>query len=203
MSESGEPLLKRLADGDLQAVGRHPLQLWLLPIHFRSHDKYYRDLIEAVKKRLEEAWELHGHLYASRQEFEESDFVRNTWRFHSPYWWGLADIIGFVDIRASVAEKSVNATLFLTTKRASSRLVDKTYVAKRQESVHFDNASTNESLRSDLSDAVGRIAADPLLRRRHLDLEAWVCILEHTDLVGILRAEVRSVLTSLSQPSAV
>ena len=92
---------------------------------------------------------------------ENSGFVRNTWRFHSPYWWGLADVIGFIDTRASIATQSPTATLFLTTKRPSKRLVDKRYVSRHQEAVPFDNASTNETLRASLSAAVGQPAADP------------------------------------------
>jgi hypothetical protein len=202
VTENLDPLLKRLADGDLQKTGRHPLQLWLLPVHLRSHDKYYQDAIDSTRHEIEESWTQHGRLYASREEFDASDFVRNTWARASPYWWGIDDIVGYIDVRASLAERQLQATLFLTTKRPSRTLVNKKYVAKQKEVVAFGTHAANNELRAQLASAVRRIAENSALANREFDYLSWARVLDHTDLVGILRAEAEAVLIQLDRAGA-
>ena len=149
-----------------------------------------------MRRGIEAAWEAYGHLYESRDGFERFPYVEQSWRLASPSWWGLNDIVGFIDIRANLLEQALQATLFLTTKRVSRTLVDKTYVAGGQEVVRFGEVASNDELRRDLIQAVERLATDTRLRRRQLDLQAWRQVVNHTDLVGILREEARRLLAS-------
>lgn len=87
-----------------------------------------------------------------------------------------------VNVRANLAEGAIQATLFLTTKRPSRTLVDRTYVHVRQEQVPLQPGDTNEALRARVLAAVTALRTDPRLKRRHVDLAGWRRALEHTGL---------------------
>jgi hypothetical protein len=186
-----KPLLKSLAENDLGKDEYEPVQLWLLPILLRTRQQYYDDAIAKVKRDIEHMWQSSGSLYPTREAFDSSDFVDGVWRRASPYWWGLNDIAGFIDIRANVGAAAIEATLFLTSKRPSKRLVDKLYVHRRRERVELRGGETNDDLQSATDAVVTRLAGDSRIKRRYLDIDGWRLVLSSTDLVRLLRSEIK------------
>lgn len=193
MVDESKPFLKKLADGDLGSDEFESLQLWLLPVLLRSRQRYYADAVQAVHSQVEDAWHAHGTFYPSREAFDESQFIQDAWRRASPYWWGLNDIVGFIDIRADVVSLSLDATLFLTTKRASRSLVDKVFAQRAQQRVAIVSGQSNHHLRAELNAAVTRLAEDERLRRRYLDLVGWRSVLNRTDLLQIVLDEIEAL----------
>src|SRR2546422_2954951 len=110
------PFVRKLAEGAFADDGYEPQTLWLLPICLRSRTSYYDDVVNRAKSDLAEAWRQQGHLYKSREEFDASSFVDHIWRLHSPFWWGLNDVVGYVDVKACVRAMHIQAALFLTKK---------------------------------------------------------------------------------------
>ena len=194
-----KPLLKRIADGDIPADGYEPTQLWLIPILLRSRKRYYMDAVHAVERQLSNARGLYSRLYDSDDAFEQSSFVQGTWARASPLWWGLNDIIGFIDIRVDALERELQASLFLTTKRPSRALVDKTYAPTRRETVQIEQREVNENLRGRLSEIVHSLARDNAIKRRYINLEGWSRALDNTALIGVIRAEIALVSSLLEK----
>lgn len=196
MVDDSKPFLKKLADGDLGSDEFESLQLWLLPVLLRSRQRYYSDAIQAVQSQVENAWRGQGAFYPSREAFDESQFIQDAWRRASPYWWGLNDIVGFIDIRANVVSLSLDATLFLTTKRATRSLVDKVFVQRAQQSVAIVPAQSDHDLRAALNTAVTHLAEDERLRRRYLDLDSWRRVLNRTNVLQIVLDEIESLAST-------
>ena len=190
MPATDKPFLKRLADGDLGTDNYEPLQLWLLPVFLRSRERYYSDAIAGVQHDVEDAWRRNSSFYSSRGDFDKSQFVTGIWNRASPYWWGLNDIVGFIDIRANVAESTLESSLFLTTKRASRRLTNKIYLFKAKESVTCFPGQNNTELLRLLDDAVTRLTKDSRLRQRHVNLDSWRRVLIGTNIVQIIDQEI-------------
>ncbi len=187
MAADGKPVLRQLADGDLGPDEDEPLQLWLLPILLRSRQRYYAEAIAAVEQQIAEAWTAHGHMYPSREKFDNSPFVEGAWRHAQPAWWGLNDIVGFIDVRLSATSASVDSALFLTGERASRSLVRKTFVLRGQERVFVVGGDTNADIQSRIDTAVTKLAASNSVNRRFVDLRNWRSVLYCTDLLCIFR----------------
>ena len=189
--DTTKPVLRQLADGDLGRDDYEALQLWLIPILLRSRETYYADAVQAVEHEIEEAWTRYQHLYPSRTDFDNSDFINSFWQRASPYWWGLNDVVGFIDIRANVRTLAIDATLFLTAKRPSRKLVDKTFVARGQRSLPLGPGQSNADLVKELDDIVTDLRSDPRLRKRYVDLDSWRRVVANTNLLRIVLGEIR------------
>jgi hypothetical protein len=183
---TSSPLLKRLAAGEDAFRDLEPLQLWLLPIHLRSRRQFYEDAVAQAQRRIEGLWATQGFLFASRDEFDGSASVENVWRSLSPPWWGLNDIVGFIDVRMHATE--IATSLFTTTKRATRVLKHRTYVFRRSETVPVAFKDSNRTLRPAVVAAVQTLAQDPSVAGRYLDLSRWRPLVEHMDLAALYRA---------------
>ncbi len=150
--------------------------------------QYYREAADRTRSDIEDLWSRVSDLYDGVEPFMKSHVVDHIWGRNSPMWWGLNDIIGYIDIRLSVRSLQFQASLFLTRKRASRQLADKRFVHRRQETVRIERGDTNQSLRERLIVAVDDISQDPRLKGRYLDLGPWEQLVANTDLVGLFRA---------------
>lgn len=184
------PFVKALATGRFTDDGYEPQPLWLIPIQLRSRIQYYQEVADRALADIERSWDASGRYYRSREEFDASDFVRHIWQRSSPFWWGLNDIIGFVDVRLYTRSVQIQAALFLTTKRPSRTLRDRVFVHKRHSAYDLVGGETNHELQDRTIALVRELAADPRLKRRHLDLPPWERSVRRTDLIGIFRDAV-------------
>lgn len=91
--------------------------------------------------------EGHNHLFASRQEHRTSSYARCVWEAHLPFWWGLNDIVGYIECRYDEGKQEIRATLFLTAKRRSRILRDKRVVAKFHDVVNVSPEIKNTTIR--------------------------------------------------------
>lgn len=185
--DSNKKWYRELVDSPLEADAYEPLCIWLIPVLLRSRKCYYADAVARTKKLIEWIWDRNKLAFASRAAFEKSDFFQQTWEREAPSWWGLNDIIGWIDVRVCVRKREIQVSLFVPTKRISRQLRDKVYFCRRQECISLPERSTNEELRNSLMSVVETMAADPTIRRRYVDLVNWRRRLRHTDLIGIIR----------------
>ena len=187
-SESSDvPLLKKLANGEDSFAGPEPLQLWLLPIHLRSRRRFYEDVVKQARRQIDDMWKFQAPMFSSREEFERSSGVDRVWSLFSPLWWGLNDIVGFIDIRMHAEDLA--ASLFTTSQRPSRTLNRKRYVFRRAEAVPISITSTNDVLRPATIAAVELLASDALPLRRQLDVARWRPLVYSTDLAALYRME--------------
>ena len=185
---SSVPPFREVVERGLEDDGYEPQSLWLIPVFLRSRVQYYDEAAASIRKRIEEHWEQFGqNTYNSREEFEQSSFVEWIWSDSHPYWWGLNDIVGWIDIRVCVRSRGIQVALFLPTKRVSRRLKDKRYVFRRRETISLSQHATNEQLRESLIEAVETIRNDERIKTRYVDLHQWCRLVRHTDLIGIIR----------------
>ena len=196
MIAQDKPLLQRIAAGEVELDGSEPTQLWLIPILLRSRARYYNDAVDRCQRRLALLRQTYAELSVSADEFERSAYVQEIWRRASS-WWGLNDIIGYIDIRAHPVERVVQASLFLTTKRATRNLADKVFALVRDESVPIHAGDSNETLRRRLLVAVDGLVDHHRVKRRWVDVAGWQRSLEHTDLIGLLRSEMELAVAAM------
>ena len=192
---------QNIARGEIEPDGYEPLCLWLIPILLRSRKQYYNNAVADTKKLIEWYWKSSKHIYHSFGEFEQSDFVGQTWERKCPLWWGLNDIIGWIDVRVCAREREFQVSLFLPTKRISKRLKDKQYFCHSRQTIALGERATNRELRTTLINCVEEISADKKLTKRHIDLARWRRLVHHFDIVGVIReaAEVDIKLLSKEQ----
>lgn len=190
---------RKLAESSLEGDDYEPLCLWLIPVLLRSRKQYYADAVAKTKQLVEWYWKTRGPAFASRADFEKSTFLQQTWEREAPPWWGLNDIIGWIDVRLSVREREIWVSLFVPDKRISRNLKEKVYSCRLQERVTLPNRSTNEKLSSDLIGAVERVAAAPVIRGRCADLASWRRCVRHTDLIGIIHDTANAYLEGLPE----
>ena len=179
------PTFRELAESGEGPGDYDPHQLWLIPIHLRSRQEYYREVEASITADVDAHWRDTGHLHGSREDFDASHFVEYLWSSRSPFWWGLHDIVGYIDVRMDVLEWEFQVSLFLPTKRVSRTLKDKTYVNECTERVSLPTGQPNSVAQQALVEALGRVAAHKSLSKRSLDLVPWIRNIRHTDLIGI------------------
>lgn len=137
-------------DDDYEA----PLLL-LIPVYLRDRRRYYLDSIATIRKLLDELWVTSQFEYPSREDFEKSRVGETVWNATGlkPYWWGVNDVVGFIDIRVCVRSRQLQAALFLPHKQISRRLKHKEpFVFQRKESIALGDRATNEELRAYVKD---------------------------------------------------
>ncbi len=178
---------QQLVRGEIEAAGYEPVSLWLIPILLRSRKQYYDDAVAATRKHIEYCWQTCKSIYPSIVDFEQSDSGQHIWERESPLWWGLNDIIGWIDVRVCVRNREFQISLFLPTKRISKKLRTKVYFCHLRQIIAIPDRSTNEELRTALIQCVEKVAADKRLRGRYIDLACWRRIVCHLDLIGIIR----------------
>lgn len=183
----GKGWFQKVARGEIEPDGYEPLCLWLIPILLRSRRQYYDDAVVDTKKLIEWYWRSSKPIYHSFAEFEQSDFVRQTWERKAPLWWGLNDIIGWIDVRICVRDHEFQISLFLPTKRISKRLKNKHYFCHSRQTIALPDRATNEELRVKLINCVEKMAADKNLTKRYIDLASWRRLVRHFDLIGAIR----------------
>jgi hypothetical protein len=193
---------RELVESGVEDDGYEPQSLWLIPVFRKSRIQYYEEAATSIRRRIEEHWERLREVYDSRADFENSSLFQWLWDSGHPYWWGLNDVVGWIDIRACVRSKELQVSLFLPTKRISRNLKNKTYVFRRKETVPLSPQATNESLQKSVIQAVEAIVGDNRLKGRYVDLHQWYRLVRHTDLIAIIReaASEDSERTSRKQP---
>lgn len=196
MGDSTKPLsIREAIESDVEDDGYEPQPLWMIPVYLRSRLEYYDDALARIRNHTEGLMRDYGHLYSTPEGFKRLEDI--AWNRHSPYWWGLADIVAWMDVRACTRSAEIQVSLFRTTKKPSRRLRDKRYVFDGRTSVPIVVGATNEFLRERTIQAVERLAASAKLRKRYIDLERWRRLVRHTDLVGIINAAAEADLISV------
>lgn len=190
---------QRLARGEIEPAGYEPLSLGLIPILLRSRKQYYQDAVATTRKLIDWYWETSKTIYPSRAHFEGSDFIQGVWEREAPLWWGLNDIIGWIDVRLCVRAREFQISVFLPTKRISRVFQNKAYFCHFQESIKLPGRSTNAELRKVLIKGVEKVAADRRLRRRYLNLGGWRSLVQYLDLIGLIRVTAEADIELLME----
>ena len=164
-----------------------PQILWLIPIYLRSRIQYYDEVISRIHREIDNLRRRYVSAYPSPEAFEKSSIVNVVWYRNSPLWWGLDNVVGWIDLRACVRNREIQAALFLTTKRASRNMEDKRFVFRRRETVAISAPVSNYDLQHATIQALRTLASDTRLRDRYIDLDQWERLVTHTDLFGIIR----------------
>jgi len=185
--EEIDPLwLKKISEEGIdKSHDTSPPQLWLIPIMLREWNNYLKDAEAAVLKDIERQWEM-AQRYQSRQEFESGPRINSSWKLGAPLWWGLNDVIGFIDLRLIPWNMSIEATLFLTRKRASRQLVVKQYVARGQERFILKPGMDNQRIQEGTIQIVETLAKDPRLVKRCLPLADWRRMVRNTNFITLI-----------------
>ena len=193
MNDTRQPSFREMSEAGGGHGGYQPQQLWLIPIHLRSREQYYDEAEGRIRARIEEVWELSGGAWESREAFEGSETVANRWGWRTPVWWGLNDVIGWIDIQLNPLEWEFQASLFLPLKRISRALKDKQFVCEASERVPLPSGQSNERAQELLIEAVQRVAATKKVARYQVALEQWKRVVRNTDLIGVFQAFVESL----------
>jgi len=190
---------QKIARGEIEPDGYEPLCLWLIPILLRTRRQYYNDAVERTKKLIAYYWKSSKHIYHSFEEFEQSDFVQQTWERKSPLWWGLNDIIGWIDVRVCVREGEFQISLFLPTKRISKILKDKQYYCYQRKTIALPDKATNRKLRTLLINGIEDISTLNKLNKMHIDLERCRRLANNLDIVTVIKETVEEDIKLLSK----
>lgn len=130
------------------------LRLWQIPLYLHSRKQYYREALERIRQRIEDAWTRWQDRGGSRERFESSTTVRGIWDRGMPPWWGHHDVVGWIDIQLDIREWRIFAALFLPAKRISLRLKDKTLILMKRLFIPLGEEVLNEDLRERVIEAV-------------------------------------------------
>jgi hypothetical protein len=164
-----------------------PLMLWLIPFYLRTRQQYYDEAASKIKKYIDDLWNKVSDTFYTRDEFEKSTVLESIWDSYTPYWWGLNDVIGWIDVRLCVRHRQIQLSLFLPSKRVSRKLKDKMFAFQDSEIIDLPDIATNNDLQNKVIEALHIIIQDPRIKRFFIDLEPWYRIIRHTDLVGIIQ----------------
>ena len=168
---------RRIGDDD----GSRPLWTW--PVLLRDRADYYDDWADDLQRELNRIW-ASASASMDRDAFENTETARQLWG-RGPLWWGVNDAVGHIEVRLHRREREIRITLYTTTARASRKLVKKLFAEKGHRTVSFGGAPDNAALRAALTDALDSLAAEGVVRKRHLALAEWRAVIRHTDLVGL------------------
>lgn len=193
--------LQKLAKGLAGDTSFQPLALWLLPVLLRTRDRYYGDAMRAIRSQLDSTWELQRSNFGSREEFEQSLSAQRLWRAAQPPWWGLNDIVGYIDIALDLSESAIRCALFATKQRPSRTLVYKMFVPVATELVSLRQHSTNEPLRTAVLASAANLARNPRVKGRCIDLLPLQAHLRRTNLVGLIRDEIARIRAGSPAPA--
>jgi len=174
-----------------------PLLLWMIPVYLRTRQEYYLDAVKNARRRIDALWEQTKNSYESRDEFERTRIVEYIWNRSGPPWWGLNDIVGWIDVRlfSKIEDTRIELSLFLPTKRISRRLVDKRFVFRRREVVPVTPNMTNQSIHEEVIVALNTITSDKRIRKYFVEIENWRLKIYHTDVQGLIR-DYNKIITS-------
>lgn len=163
------------------------LRLWMLPIYLRTEKKYYEDSDAETRRLLDFYWKTSSHCFGSREEFDNSTFVRDVrMQKHFPPWC-FNDIIGWINVDASPGTQTIHLELFLTKARPSRRLKQKIFVLTDFKYVFYRETSTNEEVRQRVFKTADELVkACQRIRRFHVNLASWERQLAYTDILGLL-----------------
>ena len=186
------PTFRELVEAGIEFDPYEPQILLLIPVYLRSRRQYYEEAAQRIHRKIEDFWQSQSHWYEFRDEFEKSSLVTWIWDSGSPPWWGLNDVVGYIDVRVCVRKREIQAALFLPKKRISRQLKEKIFWFQRREAISLGERATNERLRSQVMELVHRLRADDRLKNRYVDLEQWQRILNHVDLVGLIKSAAAS-----------
>ena len=177
---------REIAENKKPDYSYEPLCLWLIPLYLRTRQRYYDEAASKIKKYIDNLWDKVSGGFTTRDEFEKSTIVESIWGRYAPYWWGLNDIVGWIDVRLSVPHRQIQLALFLPSKRVSRNLKEKMFVFQYMEVIDVPNFATNDELQSKVMGTLHIMIQDPRIKRFFIDLEPWHRIICHTDLVGII-----------------
>jgi hypothetical protein len=147
---------------------------------------YYADALRSAQEHIDSIWRVTRDGGTSREEFERFHIVQSIWKRSSPLWWGVNDIVGWIDVRIWNAENEVRAALFLPTKRITRQMVRKQFVHKKRVAAPIDRALGNNAWHVRIEALVRQILAEPQVSRLHVPWEQWRAILMRIDVVGLI-----------------
>jgi hypothetical protein len=171
---------RRLGDED----GSRPL--WLIPILLRDRAAYYDDWADATQRDFDRVWKS-ASASMTRDAFEAGLTAEQLWG-PGPLWWGVNDVVGYVEIRLHPAERALRVTAFRTTARPSRSLVKKFFEPQAERSVTWGAVTTNEELRAALREAVEEVSADATRAGRQIARQEWEALIRHTDVLGVVNS---------------
>jgi hypothetical protein len=148
-----------------------PQPIVSIPIYLRNKSQYYKDAVDAVRKQLDILWEAYSQRPgADRDEFERSERAKWFWDHGTPPWWGVNDVIGYIQVLIDPLDHELYVSLFLPTKRISRVTKNKVFWNVRTERRDIDRPMGNAGLRLLILDLIADVANDTRVRRYHLDL---------------------------------
>jgi hypothetical protein len=185
-----EHWLRNAMDRGFPPNGYEPLQLALIPILLRTRHQYYEEAAKRIDRQIEETWRQTSKQHETLEQFRNSDFAKGIWRHDSPSWWGLNDIIGYIDIRINLMERAIELNLFLTSKRVSRSLVKKEFVLKASKKVMLGAFLKGGSLEDAVRQKLLMLAKDSRVAKYHVSCEHFLAVLPYIDLAGLTRTQI-------------
>ena len=182
---------REMCDRGLQPDDYEPQQVCLIPIYLRPRYQFYREAEKRIRDRIEEVWQISGRAWESRQAFEASESTNNIWLRESPPWWGVNDIIGYMDLRMSLPDQEFQVGLFLPIKRISRRLKDKTFVFKHMERRPFPSGKPNHVAQDLFIEMISTICERSEVKSRYVQFDSWARVVRSLDLLGLLQDHAR------------
>jgi hypothetical protein len=173
-----------MGEGD----GYEPQLLWLIPLTLRSRKQFYDEVVATIRNDIERGWKQFAHLYLDRAKYEASSYVDSLWRGHSPYWWGLDDVVAWIDARACVRSREIQLGLFLPSKRISRKLKEKRYVHQFRRVVAIPERTTNKKLQVAVISAIKSLKKEEKVKHLVLNTDQWFRVIRNTNLTGIIRS---------------
>lgn len=182
------PTFREVVESGTKDDGYEPQLLWLVPVFYTSRIQYYDYAVNNIHKQIERQWRNIGQqYYATREDFEKSSVVRLIWDSGTPFWWGLNDIVGWLDVRACVRKHEIQVALFLPQKHISRNLKEKVYVVRRKEQLRFSEQSSNFELQEGIIQIIVTMKSDSRVNKRYMDYAHWFRLIKHTDIKGVIR----------------
>jgi hypothetical protein len=121
-------------------------------------------------------------------EHQSKRYIDHIWWRHSPPWWGVNDIVGWIDVLGDVRGLEITATLFLPKKRISRQLVKKEFWFAGMKRFPLEPAMSNERLREKTIGIVEELTQHQRVGKLFVYLHEWRLLVAHTDIDGILTA---------------
>ena len=164
-----------------------PLALWLIPLYLRSREQYYEEAANSIRKHIEDLWVKLKVVFPNRDDFDKLNVIDSIWQRYTPYWWGLNDVIGWIDIRLCVRSRQIQISVFLPAKRISRRLKDKKFGFQYLETIDLPDIATNEELQNSVLAKLNSIIQDKRINKFFVDIEPVSRMIRHTNLVSVIK----------------
>ena len=146
-----------------------PHQFFFIPIYYRLKSHYKHDALKAAWERVAGLYPSFTFKYESLEAFAASPDAAYWWR--TPYlpWWGVGDIVGFLDARHHVEMGCVRLSCFKTIKRPSSGMRDRSMTFAFSLDEPLRKGASSKEVGDVLLALLERAKAEPSLKQRHIE----------------------------------